>query len=121
MTQAAPHHAQGFLRKYLFSTDHKMIGRQYMWIGLFWLIAGGLGAYLIRWNLAWPETAVPGMGWVPEPVMYGGIIPPETYNMLVTMHGTIMVFFMAMPLLLGAFGNFLIPLMVGATTWPFPG
>ena len=44
MTQAAPHHAQGFLRKYLFSTDHKMIGRQYMWIGLFWLIAGGLGA-----------------------------------------------------------------------------
>ncbi|MDP6484179.1 MAG: cbb3-type cytochrome c oxidase subunit I, partial [Nitrospinota bacterium] len=120
MTQAAPHHAQGFLRKYLFSTDHKMIGRQYMWIGLFWLIAGGLGAYLIRWNLAWPETAVPGMGWVPEPVMYGGIIPPETYNMLVTMHGTIMVFFMAMPLLLGAFGNFLIPLMVGADDMAFP-
>lgn len=67
-----------------------------------------------------PETAVPGAGWIPEPTAFGGIIPPEFYNAVVTMHGTIMVFFVAMPIVLGAFGNFLIPLMVGARDMAFP-
>jgi cytochrome c oxidase subunit 1 len=107
-------------RKYVFSVDHKVIGKQYMSLALFMMIIGGLTAMLIRWELAWPETPVPGFGWVPEPTMFDGVVPPEFYNALITMHGTIMVFFVAMPFLLGAFGNFLIPLMVGADDMAFP-
>ncbi|MBI3078289.1 MAG: cbb3-type cytochrome c oxidase subunit I [Deltaproteobacteria bacterium] len=119
---AAPvHHEElGFLRTYVFSTDHKMIGRQFLFLGLFMMVLGGLMALMIRWQLAWPETALPGFGWVPEPVMFGGIVPPETYNMLFTMHATIMIFFVVMPILVGAFGNFLIPLMIGARDMAFP-
>jgi cytochrome c oxidase subunit 1 len=115
------HHGElGFWRTYIFSTDHKMIGRQFLFLGLFMMILGGLMAMLVRWQLAWPETAVPGFGWVPEPYMYGGIIPPETYNMLFTMHATLMIFFVVMPILVGCFGNFLIPLMIGARDMAFP-
>ena len=94
----------------IFSTDHKVIAKQYLSVGLFWAITGGLTAYMIRWQLAYPETEVPGWGF----------IAPDFYNMLVTMHGTIMVFFVAMPILLAAFGNFLIPLMIGAQDMAFP-
>src|SRR3990170_7488436 len=102
--------ALGLWRTYVFSIDHKMIAKQYLAIGLFWAVVGGLLAYLMRWQLAYPDTEVPGWGF----------IGPEFYNMLVTMHGTIMVFFVAMPILLGAFGNFLIPLMIGAQDMAFP-
>ena len=112
--------ALGLWRTYVFSTDHKTIAKQYLAIGLFWALVGGLLAYVMRWQLAYPDTAVPGFGWVPEPSMVEGIVPPEFYNMVVTMHGTIMVFFVAMPILLGAFGNFLIPLMIGAQDMAFP-
>jgi cytochrome c oxidase subunit 1 len=73
-------------------------------------LVGGFLAYVMRWQLAFPDTEVPAFGFV----------GPETYNALVTMHGTIMVFFVAMPILLGAFGNFLIPLMIGAPDMAFP-
>ncbi len=99
-----------FWRRYIFSTDHKMIAKQYLWLGLVMALVGGFTAYLMRWQLAWPETAVAGWGYV----------EPDFYNALVTMHGTIMVFFVAMPILLGAFGNFLIPLMIGAGDMAFP-
>lgn len=102
--------AQEFRRTYLFSTDHKTIAKQYLSLGLFWAIIGGFLAYLMRWQLAYPDTPVPGWGY----------IAPDFYNMLVTMHGTIMVFFVAMPILLASFGNFLIPLMVGAPDMAFP-
>ena len=105
------HHGEiSFWRTYIFSTDHKMIGRQYLFLGLFMALVGGFLAYVMRWQLAFPDTAVPGFGFV----------GPETYNVLVTMHGTTMVFFVAMPILLGAFGNFLIPLMIGARDMAFP-
>jgi cytochrome c oxidase subunit 1 len=107
----AAHHAEaGFWGTYVFATDHKMIAKQYLGLGVFWTVVGGFLAFAIRWQLAWPETAIPGLG----------EIGPETYNVLVTMHGTIMVFFVAMPILLGAFGNFLIPLMIGARDMVFP-
>lgn len=118
-------HAHGgtrlsFWRRYIFSMDHKVIGKQYLFLSLFMALVGGLLAYMMRWQLAWPETPVFGAGWIPEPTAFEGIIPPEFYNALVTMHGTIMVFFVAMPLLLGGLGNFLIPLMVGASDMAFP-
>ena len=116
----ALHGELGFWRTYVFSTDHKMIGRQFLFLGLFMLVIGGFLAMLMRWELAWPETAVPGMGWVAEPTMYEGIIPPQTYNMLFTMHATIMIFFVVMPIMVGCFGNFLIPLMIGARDMAFP-
>ena len=100
----------GFLRKYVFSTDHKTIAKQYLAVGLLMSLVGGFTAYLIRAELAWPGRPV--AGW--------GFIAPGAYMALVTMHGTIMVFFVAMPILLGAFGNFLIPLMVGAKDMAFP-
>ena len=117
---AGEHHELGFVRTYIFSTDHKMIGRQFLFLGLFMLIIGGLLAMMMRWELAWPETNIPLMGWVPEPYMYGGILPPQTYNAFFTMHATIMIFFVVMPIMVGGFGNFLIPLMIGAGDMAFP-
>jgi len=116
----AHHEELGFLRTYVFSTDHKMIGRQFLFLGLLMLLIGGTLAMMIRWELAWPETAVPGFSWIPEPYMYGGIIPPQTYNALFTMHATIMIFFVVMPIMVGCFGNFLIPLMIGTRDMAFP-
>src|SRR5574341_1092526 len=119
--EAHGHHTElGFLRTYIFSLDHKMIGRQFLFSGLFMILIGGLLAMMIRWELAWPETAVPGVSWVPEPYMYGGIIPPQTYNMLFTIHATLMIFFVVMPIMVGCFGNFLIPLMIGTRDMAFP-
>lgn len=116
----AHHEELGFWRTYVFSTDHKMIGRQFFFLGILMLVVGGVLAMLMRWQLAWPETPVPGLSWVPEPYLYGGIIPPETYNALFTMHATIMIFFAVMPIMIGCFGNFLIPLMIGARDMAFP-
>src|SRR5574341_343981 len=119
--EAHGHHTElGFLRTYIFSLDHKMIGRQFLFSGLFMILIGGLLAMLVRWELAWPETAVPGLSFIPEPYMYGGVIPPQTYNALFTMHATIMIFFVVMPIMVGTFGNFLIPLMIGTRDMAFP-
>jgi cytochrome c oxidase subunit I len=117
---ATEHHHVGFIRHYVFSTDHKMIGKQFLSLGLAMLVLGGVLALLVRMELAWPEQPVPGMGWVPEPLMFDGIIPPETYNSFFTMHATIMIFFAVMPILVGCYGNFLIPLMIGARDMAFP-
>ena len=117
---AVVEHEVGFIRHYVFSTDHKMIGKQFLTLGLFGLLMGGVLAMLVRWELAFPETAVPGLGWVPEPLMFGGVIPPDTYNAFFTMHATIMIFFAVMPIMVGCFGNFLIPLMIGARDMAFP-
>ncbi len=103
-------HELGFVRRYIFSTDHKVIGKQYMTLSAMMAIIGGFSAYIIRWQLAWPETSIPGWG----------AIGPDQYNATMTMHGTVMVFFVAMPFLLGGFGNYLIPIMVGADDMAFP-
>src|SRR6516164_9048736 len=112
MNIAIQRHAEprSFVRRYLLSTDHKVIAKQYLSLAALMALLGGGSSYLIRWQLAWPEASIPGWD----------AIGPDQYNALVTMHGTVMVFFVAMPLLLGAFGNFLIPLMVGAQDMAFP-
>jgi cytochrome c oxidase subunit I len=116
----AHHEEASFLRHYVFSTDHKMIGRQFLFLGLFMMILGGLLALMVRWELAWPEEVVPFTQWIPEPYMSEGHMNPAFYNSLFTMHATIMIFFVVMPILVGCFGNFLIPLMIGARDMAFP-
>jgi cytochrome c oxidase subunit I len=112
------HHELSFIRKYVFSTDHKVIGLQFMFSGLIFMVLGGLMAMAIRFQMAWPWKAIPGLEWMFPAT--GGAITPEFYTMLFTMHGTVMIFFVIIPLLTGAFGNFLIPLMVGAPDMAFP-
>ncbi len=108
-----------FWSKYLFSFDHKVIGKQFLWYGIFFLMVGGLMAMMIRWTLAYPGVPFPLIGNLLFPHT-GGVVPPDTYAMLFTMHGTIMIFFAITPILIGAFGNFCIPLMIGARDMIFP-
>src|SRR5258707_8915811 len=87
------HHQElSFVKKYIFSLDHKMIGRQFLFMGLFMIVIGVLLAMLVRWGLALPETAVPRLKFIPVPYMYDGVIPPQTYNALLTMHATLIIF-----------------------------
>jgi cytochrome c oxidase subunit 1 len=109
-----------FWRKYIFSTDHKIIGIQFLFVSLFFLLVGGLLAMQIRWQLGFPGKPMPGGGILPESMVSGGVILPEYYIELVTMHGTFMVFFAIMPLLVGVYANFLIPLKLGAHDMAFP-
>src|SRR3989441_9077982 len=115
------HHApMSFWRKYIFSTDHKIIGIQFLFVSLFFLLVGGLLAMQIRWQLGFPGKPMPGGGILPESMVSGGVILPEYYIQLVTMHGTFMVFFAIMPLLVGVYANFLIPLKIGTHDMAFP-
>ena len=104
------HHEQSFFLKYFWSTDHKMIAMQYMFTGMAMALIGGFFAYAFRMQLAFPGQSVPGFGFV----------SPTDYNTLVTNHGAIMIFWVAMPVLIAAFGNYLIPLMIGADDMVFP-
>ncbi len=104
------HHDEGFIKKYLWTTDHKIICFQYMITGMLMGVIGGFFAYAFRMQLAFPGVSVPGWG----------LVTPADYNSLVTNHGTIMIFWVAMPVLIAAFGNYLIPLMVGCDDMVFP-
>ena len=108
-----------FISTYVFSKDHKIIGIQFLFSTLLWFLVGGLLALAIRWQLAWPWSDMPVIG----RMLFsgeGGQISPEFYTMLFTMHATVMIFFVIIPILSGAFGNFLIPLMIGADDMAFP-
>ena len=126
----AGHHREGFVKHYFFSLDHKMIGRQFLFTGMFMLVIGGLLAMMVRWQLGYPEEPLPFMGgfsedfwdgesWWAQTVPYG-IVTSEFYNTLFTMHATIMIFFVVMPIMVGGFGNFLIPICIGAKDMAFP-
>jgi cytochrome c oxidase subunit 1 len=105
------HHAeQSFWSKYVFSTDHKVIALQYMFTGMAMALIGGFMAYAFRMQLAFPGMDVPGFG----------LVSPAQYNALITNHGAIMIFWVAMPVLIAAFGNFCIPLMLGCDDMVFP-
>jgi cytochrome c oxidase subunit 1 len=108
-----------FIWRYVFSIDHKYIAKQFLWAGLLFLLFGGLLAMLIRWQWAFPGEAVPVVGDMLFPDT-GGVITPPAYNTVFTMHGLIMVFWAITPLMIGAFGNFCIPLMIGARDMAFP-
>jgi cytochrome c oxidase subunit 1 len=105
----------------IFSTDHKVIGLQYAFTSLAFLLLGFLLILMLRWQLAFPGEAIPLIGkWLGESNAVDGIMLPELYNQLGAMHGTIMVFLGVVPLAVGAFGNYLIPLMIGAPDMAFP-
>ena len=113
-------HELPFIRKYIFSTDHKIIGIQFLLFSLLFLLLGGMLAGMMRWQLGFPDAPMPVGTILPETMAPDGILLPEFYNSLVTMHGTFMVFFAIMPLLVGVFGNYLIPLKIGAPDMAFP-
>ncbi|MYB20424.1 MAG: cytochrome C oxidase subunit I [Holophagales bacterium] len=115
------HHEQSFWRKYIFSTDHKVIGVQYSVTGLAFLFFGFVLMMLMRWNLAYPNEPIPFIGsLLGDNRAPGGIMLPDFYNELGAMHGTIMVFLGVVPLAVGGFGNFVMPLQLGAPDMAFP-
>ena len=115
------HAEPSFIRKYVFSLDHKVIGVQYTVTSLVFLMFGFFLMALMRWQLAYPGQPIPfvgnmlGMANAP-----GGIMLPEFYNQLGAMHGTIMVFLGVVPLAVGGFGNYVMPLQIGAPDMAFP-
>src|SRR5580704_18729933 len=115
------HHHETFITKYVFSQDHKMISKQFLITGMFWAIVGGLMSVLFRLQLGYPDAHfqiledVFGSKWAK-----GGQIQPEFYYALVTMHGTILVFFVLTAGLSGTFANLLIPFQVGARDMASP-
>jgi len=115
----AGHHEPGFIRKYIFSTDHKIIGIQFLITTLLMLLVGGALALGVRWQLAFPWRELPILGRLVF-LEQGGGMSPEFYTMLFTMHATVMIFLVIIPILAGAFGNFLIPLQIGADDMAFP-
>src|SRR5262245_5095074 len=121
-THAAVHHDdRSFIRRYIFTTDHKIIGIQFLFMSLFFLVIGGLLAMIMRWQLGFPNEPLPGGKLLSQAVVdANGVALPELYNASVTMHGTIMVFFAIMPLLVGVWANYLIPLQLGAPDMAFP-
>ena len=104
------HAPQGFIRKYIFSLDHKVIGIQYYFLALSAVFVGMLLSILMRIHMIWPTAVLPLFG----------EIKPETYLALMTMHGTIMVFFVLTTAPQGGFGNYVLPIQIGAPDMAFP-
>ncbi|MBI4659644.1 MAG: cbb3-type cytochrome c oxidase subunit I [Verrucomicrobia bacterium] len=130
-----PHHEElGFWRKYVFSTDHKVIGMQYGFTALLFLLVGFGLMLMMRWQIAYPGQPLPVIGPLlhsilgdaASPVLdangalRGYSITADLYNALGAMHGTIMVFLAIVPLAFAAFGNFVVPLQIGAPDMAFP-
>jgi cytochrome c oxidase subunit 1 len=116
---AEPHPLSLLMALPTFSRDHKVIGLQFLITTLLMLMVGGALALGVRWQLAFPWERMPLLGdalFAAE----GGQITPEMYTMLVTMHASVMIFLVIIPILAGAFGNFLIPLQIGADDMAFP-
>ena len=111
--EAVHHQApKSFLWKYIFSLDHKVIGIQYWLLALVAVFVGMGLSLLMRMRLAWPTAELP--------LIEGGIMTPEQYMALVTMHGTIMVFFVLTTAPQSGFGNFILPIQIGAADMAFP-
>ena len=114
MSNQDHHHEETFISKYIFSLDHKMIAKQFLLTGMFMGIIGVIMSAFFRLQLAWPDEGFPILEtflgkWAPD-----GVMDPNIYLALVTIHGTIMVFFVLTAGLSGTFSNLLIPLQIGA-------
>ncbi|MDR7505886.1 MAG: cbb3-type cytochrome c oxidase subunit I, partial [Armatimonadota bacterium] len=118
--EAHPGHRQSFLTRYIFSQDHKIIGLQYLFTSLFMAVVGGFLAMLIRMQLGFPTAKFYWAQWLFPGGFANNQIKPDFYLAVVTMHGTIMIFFVLTTALSGGFGNFLIPLQIGARDMAFP-
>lgn len=122
--EAHDHEEMGFWTKYVFSTDHKVIGIQYGITSLLFLLFGFLLMGLMRWQLAYPGTPIPVFGPILEKMLgsaaAGGVMSADLYNSFGAMHGTIMVFLGVVPLAFAAFGNYVVPLQIGAADMTFP-
>ncbi|HRX94041.1 MAG TPA: cbb3-type cytochrome c oxidase subunit I, partial [Chitinophagaceae bacterium] len=114
------HHEQSFISKYIFSMDHKTIGKQFLITGMVWAIIGGLFSVLFRLQLGYPDQTFPILETFFGKWAAGGHIQPEFYYGLVTIHGTVLVFFVLTAGLSGTFANLLIPLQVGARDMASP-
>tara|TARA_Y100001970_G_C14227481_1_gene856553 strand:+ start:1031 stop:2779 length:1749 start_codon:yes stop_codon:yes gene_type:complete len=120
------HHEESFWRKYIFSIDHKVIGIQYGITALLFMFLGFSLMMVMRWQLAYPDTAVPIVGtlvkWLATLNGFAshGNLPSDLYNVFGAMHGTIMIFLGVVPLVVGAFGNYFVPLQIGAPDMAFP-
>src|SRR5215510_12571996 len=114
------HHKETFITKYIFSQDHKTIGKQFLVTGIIWAIVGGLFSVLFRLQLGFPDQTFPILETVFGKWAKGGVIQPEFYYALITMHGTVLVFFVLTAGLSGTFANLLIPLQVGARDMASP-
>ena len=119
------HHELGFWQKYVFSTDHKVIGIQYAITALCFLLFGFILMLMMRWQLAYPGQPIPVFGGILQKFLgdeaaLNGVMQPDLYNSFGAMHGTIMVFLAIVPLAFGAFGNFVTPLQIGAPDMCFP-
>lgn len=109
------HHKETFITKYVFSMDHKMIGKQFLITGIAMGIIGIVMSLLFRMQIAWPEESFKVFSWLlGDQFAPGGVMRNDIYLALVTMHGTIMVFFVLTAGLSGTFSNLLIPLQIGA-------
>ncbi len=114
------HHQETFITKYVFSLDHKTIGKQFLITGMAWAIIGGLMSVLFRLQLGWPDETFPWLERIFSAWYTDGKLTPEAYYSLITMHGTIMVFFVLTASLSGTFANILIPLQIGARDMASP-
>jgi cytochrome c oxidase subunit I len=119
---AVQHHAPptSFIRKHVFSLDHKVIGKQYYALALVAALCGMALSWMMRIHLGWTNAAIPGLQLLSKTGAPGGVMTPEFYLQLMTMHGTIMVFFVLTTAPFAAFGNFFLPIQVGAEDMPFP-
>ena len=119
------HHEQGFWRTYIFSTDHKIIGIQYGFTGLAFLFFGFCLIAMMRWSMAYEGAPIPFVGSMLEALLGSGVAPggvmsAQLYNVFGAMHGTIMVFMGIVPAAFAAFGNYVVPLQIGAVDMSFP-
>ena len=116
-----PHHPPtGFIRKYIFSTDHKVIGKQYYFLALFSVFVGMVLSWLVRIHLVWPNVSIPGLQAMSSAGAPGGVMTPEYYLSLMTMHATLMVFFVLTTAPQSGFGNVFLPIQIGAEDMAFP-
>ena len=118
---AAQHSAPtSFIRKHVFSLDHKVIGKQYYGLALVAVFVGMVLSWLMRIHLGWTNFAIPGLHLLTKNGAPGDMMTPEFYLQLMTMHATIMVFFVLTTAPFAAFGNYFLPIQVGAEDMPFP-